>query len=315
MELNRDHNRGVSNVAASSVRPNLVSRRFKTQRGHVAGRHWVGGDPYRTAFFNALSAVFPHGEAFMIRSMAAWVDRLPEPLRAEARLFIEQEAAHTREHAVMNKGLVEAGYEVEPLQGAIKAFVSFFEGAGDVTKIGATMCIEHLTAIVAAEVLEKPHHLADADEELRELWIWHAIEEIEHKAVAFDVWSYATRDWSAARRYLVRSSLMTAITASFFFNRTVGQVKLLKQDGIPAFSALLGVLRCGFSKGGTARGVARSWLSFFRPGFQPWDIDDRLLVASGEADLATSAARRAGYEGSTMSASVREPARWTSEAA
>ena len=242
----------------------------------------------------------------MIRSMAAWVDKLPEPLRAEARMFIEQEAAHTREHAVMNKGLVEAGYEVEPLQGAIKAFVRFFEGAGDVTKIGATMCIEHLTAIVAAEVLEKPHHLADADEELRELWVWHAIEEIEHKAVAFDVWAYATRDWSALRRYLVRSSLMTAITVSFFFNRTIGQIKLLKQDGFSTLEALAGVLRCGFSKGGTARGVASSWLSFFRPSFQPWDIDDRILVASGEADLATSKARRAGYQASNAPALPRE---------
>lgn len=281
-------------------RPDIISRRFRTPRDHVAPRHWVRGDPYATAFFNALSAVFPHGEAFMIRAMAAWVERLPENLRDEARSFIEQEAGHTREHAVMNRGLVEAGYQVEPLQGAIKAFVGFFEGAGDITKIAATACIEHLTAIVAAEIIANSHHLEGTDDELRELWIWHALEEIEHKSVAYDVWNHATRDWTGMRRYTYRSLLMLAVSASFFFNRTMGQVKLLKQDGIGFWAALKGVLRCGFGEGGIARAVAGPWAAFLRPGFHPWDIDDRLLVAKGEAMLATAAAKRAGYTGTAV---------------
>lgn len=299
-------NRGQIGVTQPGVRPDIISRRFRTPRDHVAARHWVRGDPYATAFFNALSAVFPHGEAFMIRTMAAWVDRLPEDLRDEARSFIEQEAGHTREHAVMNRGLGEAGYQVEPLQGAIKAFVGFFEGAGDVTKIAATACIEHLTAIVAAELIENAHHLDGTDDQLRELWIWHALEEIEHKSVAFDVWVHATRSWSGLRRYLFRSSLMLAISASFFFNRTMGQVKLLKQDGIGFWSALMGVMRCGFGEGGIARAVARPWAKFLRPGFHPWDVDDRLLLAKGEAMLATAAAKRAGYDGAPIAPVVTE---------
>lgn len=291
---------------SEGARPQIVSRRFKTPRAHVAPRHWVRGDPYYTAFFNALSAVFPHGEAFMIRSMAAWVDRLPEPLREEAQGFIEQEASHTREHAVMNRGLVEAGYEVEPLQGAIKSFVGFFESASDVTKLTATMCIEHLTAIVAAEILEQPHHLEGADEELRELWIWHALEEVEHKSVAFDVWDYATCHWSAPRRYFYRCALMAAISGSFFFNRTMGQIKLLKQDGIGGWQAFKGVMRCGFRDRGIAWAVRKPWMAFFRPGYHPWDIDDWLLLASGEAMLATAAAKRAGYDGRPLAPAIAE---------
>ena len=297
MGLNRELDRSAPGALRHLAAPRIVSRRFKTSREHVPARHWVRNDPYYTAFFNALSAVFPHGEAFMIRSMAAWVEQLPDPLKEQARQFIEQEAGHTREHVVMNRGLVQAGYEVEPLQGAIKAFVGFFEGAGDVTKIAATMCIEHLTAIVAAELIEKPHHLEGSDAELRELWIWHALEEIEHKSVAYDVWQYAARDWSAPRRYVFRSILMLAISGSFFFNRTMGQIKLLKQDGVGAWPALKGVLRCGFGKRGIARAVAKPWAAFFRPGYHPWDIDDRLLLAAGEAILATAAAQRAGYDG------------------
>lgn len=89
---------------------------------------------------------------------------------------------------------------------------------------------------------------------------------------------------------------MMLITASFFVNRTLGQIELLRQDGIGFFNALRSVMRAGFGKGGIGRNVLRPWASFFRPGFHPWDKDDRLLIAEGEAMLAVMAAERAGYD-------------------
>src|SRR3546814_5858565 len=65
---------------------------------------------------------------------------------------------------------------------------------------------EHLTSILSHELLSNPRHLKDAPDEARRLWEWHALEEIEHKAVAFDTWAYATRDWSPLRRWLSRRS-------------------------------------------------------------------------------------------------------------
>jgi uncharacterized protein len=164
------------------------------------------------------------------------------------------------------------------------------------SKLTATMCIEHFTAIVAAEVLTNRSHLDGADDVLTELWLWHAIEEIEHKGVAYDVWTYAAKDWNGLKRYLVRSGAMFAITASFFINRSLGQIELLRQDGYGFFAALRGIMRNGFGKGGLGRNVLPRWLSFFRPGFHPWDHDDRLLLAQGESDLARFAAERAGYD-------------------
>lgn len=276
-------------------RPAIVPRGFRVTCKGEPSRHWVRTDPFATAFFNALSAVFPHGEAFMIRSMIAWQERVPSPLRAEVSAFIEQEAGHSREHVAMNKVLIEAGYDVEPLERKIKAFVRFFENSSDMTKLTATMCIEHFTAIVAAEVLKSPAHLEGADDELRELWLWHAVEEVEHKGVAFDVWTYATRDWNPVKRYFVRSATMLAVTISFFINRSLGQIELLRQDGFGFVAALKGIMRSGFGKGGVGRNVLGRWAHFFRPSFHPWDHDDRLLLATGEADLAKLAAKRAGY--------------------
>lgn len=277
------------------IKPAIVARGFRAATDTLTERHWVRNDPYATAFFNALSAVFPHGETFMIRSLIPWVERVPESLRVDVEAFIEQEACHSREHVAMNKALIGAGYDIAPLDRKIRGFVAFFEDASDIMKLTATMCIEHFTAIIAAELLENRYHLDGVDDDILELWLWHAIEEVEHKGVAYDVWNHATKDWSPARRYALRSFFMLAVTTSFFINRTLGQIELLRQDGYRFLASLKGVLRAGFGKGGIGRNVLRPWAAFFRPGYHPWDKDDRLLLAQGEANLAVIAAKRAGY--------------------
>jgi hypothetical protein len=293
--MDATQNSGLRAIPADA-RPSIVPRGFRAMPDALTERHWVRKDPYATAFFNALSAVFPHGETFMIRSLIPWVNRVPAALRPEVEAFIEQEAGHSREHVAMNKALINAGYDIAPLDRKIRGFVAFFEDASDTVKLTATMCIEHFTAIIASELLENRDHLAGVDDDMFELWLWHAIEEVEHKGVAFDVWNYAVKDWNPVRRYLWRSLFMLAVTTSFFINRTLGQIELLRQDGYGFFWSLKRVLRTGFGKGGIGRNVLRPWAGFFRPGYHPWDQDDRLLLAQGEADLAKIAAKRAGYD-------------------
>jgi predicted metal-dependent hydrolase len=285
----------IDDALPLDVRPTIAARGFRAVSGAVTERHWIRQDPYATAFFNALSAVFPHGETFMVRSLIPWVERVPASLRADVEAFIEQEAGHSREHVTMNKALIGAGYDIAPLDKKIRGFVAFFEDTSDIMKLTATMCIEHFTAIIAAELLENRHHLAGVDDDILELWLWHAIEEVEHKGVAYDVWNHATKDWSPVRRYALRSAFMLAVTTSFFINRTLGQIELLRQDGYRFFGSLKNIFRVGFGKGGIGRNVLRPWAAFFRPGYHPWDKDDRLLLAQGEADLAIIAVKRAGY--------------------
>ncbi len=297
--MDATQNSGLRAIPADA-RPSIVPRGFRAMPDALTERHWVRKDPYATAFFNALSAVFPHGETFMIRSLIPWVNRVPAALRPEVEAFIEQEAGHSREHVAMNKALINAGYDIAPLDRKIRGFVAFFEDASDTVKLTATMCIEHFTAIIAAELLENRDHLAGVDDDMFELWLWHAIEEVEHKGVAFDVWNYAVKDWNPVRRYLWRSLFMLAVTTSFFINRTLGQIELLRQDGYGFFWSLKRVLQTGFGKGGIGRNVLRPWAGFFRPGYHPWDQDDRLLLAQGEASLATISAKRAGYGNYTV---------------
>jgi uncharacterized protein len=275
-----------------AVHPAIKSRGFRSVNLSSPERHWVRDDPFATAFFNALSAVFPRGEAFMISSLLPYQNNVPEPLASDIRGFIEQEAGHSREHIAMNKGLIAAGYDVAPLESAIRKFVATFQKTSNLTKVAATMCIEHITAIVAAEVLKNEHHLDNSNAELKELWLWHAVEEVEHKAVAFDTWMYLTRDWSGVRRWATRSTLMILISATFLYNRSRGQIELLRQDGFSLGQALRGILKSGFGKGGIGRNVTKPWLHFLKPGFHPWNIDDSALILQGEEQLAQAAAKK-----------------------
>jgi uncharacterized protein len=276
-------------AARQSPLPAIQRRNFRTTKPTVSSRHWVRQDAVATALFNAFSAVFPHGEAFMARSVHVWQDKLPEDLAADARNFVHQESSHAREHVRMNDVLIDAGYDIEPLERTIKSFVSFFRNRSEMTCLTATMCIEHFTSIIAAEILKNDHHLDGADPELHELWVWHAIEEIEHKAVAFDVWNYAVRDWSAAKKYLVRNGMLMLVTISFLINRTRGQMQLLKQDGMTAAPAFRGLIKHGFGRGGLIRNIFKPWLGYFRSSFHPWDHDDRHLLDKGNAMLAEMA--------------------------
>lgn len=273
-------------AAKQGTARHLHARQFRGGKTQLAMRHWVRGDMFATAFLNALSVVFPRGEAFMIEALHPWRERTEGQLQRDIATFIDQEAAHSREHIGFNKAIADAGYDLEALDLAIRQFVSFFAGCGEVTKLGATMCIEHLTAIVAAEILKNREHLEGTDLELRKLWLWHAIEEVEHKAVAFDVWMFATREWSGARRWATRSALLLAVSISFFINRTRGQIELLQQDGLSKRKALWLCIRNGFAKGSIGRNVLGPWIGFFRPGFHPHQIDDHALLVRGENMLA-----------------------------
>ena len=147
------------------------------------------------------------------------------------------------------------------------------------------MALEHYTAMMAAEFLANPQHFADSDPEVRDMWRWHAVEEIEHKGVALDTWNHATKDWSAGKRWRVRSIVMLSVTVRFFKNRWADSLALLKQDGITGWKARWGLFKYLTVSPGVVRRIFPAWLAYFKPGFHPWDHDDRALINVYEGEF------------------------------
>lgn len=252
-------------------------RRFGRDRAR--GRHWLNNDPIATAFFNALSITFPRGEAFFIDSVRAFRDDLPMKLAGEIAAFIRQEVVHGREHLAFNRQMIDQGYDVSRLDADVTLVLDLAYGRPPIVRLAATMALEHFTAILAHELLRDPSHLDGADPELAALWRWHAVEEIEHKGVAHDTWVHATRDWTRFKRWWVRTLMMLIVTRHFLHHRARGMMDLLRQDGIIGGRAWGGLLRYALVRPGILRRIALPWAGYFLPGFHPWAVDDRALIA------------------------------------
>lgn len=75
----------------------------------VLQTNWHSDDPFKTAFFDAMSILFPLGEQFFIDSVKAYRGEFDDPeLERRVRGFMAQEAIHRREHQSYNEALCRA---------------------------------------------------------------------------------------------------------------------------------------------------------------------------------------------------------------
>jgi predicted metal-dependent hydrolase len=261
-------------------------RRFGRQA--AATRLWHGGRIEATAIYNALSTTFPRGEAFFVESVRAFRDDAPPKLAEEIQAFTTQEAIHSREHDAFNKRAAEAGYDLTALEAQVEKRLAVTRGKPPIVSLAATMALEHFTAILAHQLLAERRHLEGGEQEAADLWRWHAVEEIEHKGVAYDTWLHATREWRRTKRWKLKARVMLYVTRNFVVDRTAGALELMRQDGVTGLKAWRILLWHLWIRPGMFRKIAGAWLKFFLPGFHPWNEDDRHLlgayasIASGE---------------------------------
>lgn len=252
-------------------------RRFGRQGN---AHHWLDGDPVATAWFTALSASFPRGEAMFIDAVKAHREGVPPALAAEIRDFIRQEVNHSREHLAFNRAAAEAGYDLAAIDARVADLVAMTQDLPPLVQLTVTCALEHFTAIFAHQFLAHPDHFGTADEETVALWQWHAVEEIEHKAVAFDAWVHATRTLPPFRRWLMRTIVMVDVTGRFLRNRWIDALELLAQDGITGWRARWRLAAYLWGTPGILRRTFPAWAHWFRPGFHPWQVDDRALIGA-----------------------------------
>ncbi len=258
-------------------------RRFGRQA--AAPRLWHGGSVEATAIYNALSTTFPAGEAFFVESVRAFREGTPPKLADEIKAFTTQEAIHSREHDAFNKRAAEAGYDLGQLEAQVEKRLAITKSKPPIVSLAATMALEHFTAILAHQLLADPRHLQGAEQEAADLWRWHAVEEIEHKGVAYDTWLHATRHWHRSKRWKVKAKVMLYVTRNFLVDRTAGALELMRQDGVTGVRAWTLLLWYLWVRPGMFRKIAGAWASFFLPGFHPWNHDDRDLLRAYEANV------------------------------
>jgi predicted metal-dependent hydrolase len=248
-------------------------------------RWWLNNDPVATAWHNALSATFPRGEAFFIEAVKANREGASPRLEAEIRAFVKQEINHTREHIAFNRAATDAGYDLSRIDKRVEEMLALTKDRPAILNLAATMALEHYTAMMAHEFIANPKHFAGAQGDSGDMWRWHAIEEIEHKGVAYDTWLHATRHWSRWKRWKVKSLMMLVVTSRFFRNRVIDSLDLLAQDGLTGTKWKARLAWYLLGNPGIVRRILPAWLAYFLPGFHPWNHDDRALIGKYESDF------------------------------
>ncbi|MCX4098381.1 metal-dependent hydrolase [Nocardia sp. alder85J] len=243
---------------------------------------WIPGEPTAAHVTNALHLLLPSGERWFID---VFREALPlvrdEGLRTRMKGFMGQEATHSVQHAGVVDHLARAGLDARPFAERLDRVFAGRLGRRSPaavprsewlrTRLAVIAAIEHYTAVLGDWILRADtFEHAGADPTMLELLRWHGAEEVEHRAVAYDVFAYlGGRGPVRYARRLAGFAVATALLLWFWFwgaaylmatdpQRPGGKYKLSEHN-----RAIRNGLLPSWRLIGTAIG------HYLRPGFHP----------------------------------------------
>ena len=245
--------------------------------------HYVDGDPVMSHAVAYLSAAFPEGEDFFVRSVRQFADQLTDPeLKARVQGFIGQEVTHGREHRALNERLHQMGYPTRRYDRVTRRGLASYERLlSPLTCLAITAALEHFTAVFAETLLSnKDAQALLGTTEVRSMLLWHAVEESEHRCVAFDV--YRAVGGSERRRIAAMWWITFSFTVSVIIYTTVSllgdraayhPVRLVRSYAALPRSPFLN------------RAVRQRVRAYTKRGFHPDDTDNAALLEHWTAEL------------------------------
>ena len=248
-------------------------------------KHWArDGDLMLSHVLTVLSSTFPGGEAYFVRSVEAVADRITDPrLRQEVEGFVGQEAMHGREHAAFNDRMAELGYPVRPIGRYVRKLEELRERfLNEKANLAVTAALEHYTATLAGTILGEPEaRAAIGHDGARHLFLWHALEEAEHKAVAFDVYRHVGGTermriitmWAIHLNFVLETSIWTMVS--------LGLDPAARRHPVRVLRSLWRLRRSPF----TSLRAVRQLFRYHRRGFHPNDCDTSELISTWRAKL------------------------------
>ncbi|MBC7191548.1 metal-dependent hydrolase [Marinobacter sp.] len=261
-----------------SIKPQRMGFEF----GENVPRYWLDNSPFISHTMNALSVLFPLGEQFFVDSVRNYRDQITDPkLKEEVRGFIGQEAMHSLEHIAMNQHVRDQGMPVEDMEKQLEILLnSIAKRLPRRHQLAITCALEHMTALMANMLLERDDVRDDMHETMRPLWVWHAIEETEHKAVTYDVYQQVGGNYFERSFYQVVTTALLGVMGSYFSARMMwnDRKNLSVKDTAKSLWRMWG-------KDGTFSSLIPNWLEYFKPGFHPWDHDNSELIAKFKAEI------------------------------
>ena len=270
---------------AISILP--IRRNLKFNLNPAKALTWHRDGLNVSQFMNTMSLFFPVGERFFIDSVRNYRDQITDPeLKKAVTAFIGQEAMHGREHEEYNDFVARAGIPLHAQEAFVARLLKAVQDYSPQSfQLAATVALEHLTAILGGGLLDLPEIMEGADEGYKAIWNWHALEETEHKAVAFDVWTAVMGKGVGA--YGLRCFGLGLATVVFWGLVIPVFLEVLREQGkLTDWKGWQKFFHYTFGDIGMLRKQIGNYLDYFRPGFHPWDHDNRELLLQIDSFLA-----------------------------
>lgn len=266
-----------------SKRPALKARRVQFTLPTSARKHYAGDDLVMSHFMAVLSAVFPEGEDFFIRSVRNYRDQVTDSeLQQAVKGFIAQEATHRHQHRMLNERLQEMGYPTARLDRHVTWLIAKLEKTFSTEMaLAGTAALEHYTATLA-ELLLTDDQMLDllGRSDVRQILLWHAFEECEHKAVAFDVYQAV----GGTERTRLRA--MRIATVIFLAEMVIQTVRSMARDRASYNPRRLLASLNDFRKSPLLSAATRCRIAAYtRPGFHPDDWDSTEILDHWSKEL------------------------------
>ena len=244
-------------------------------------KYWSENDPVMTHFFNAFQATFPEGEKLFIQAALDGAGilykkgKMDKRFRLDLKNFIQQEALHSQQHIKWTNALIQSGYKgLEYYNDQLRHFRIFAQkNIPTLLRLSMTAAAEHYTASLAYLFTHiNPNILIHFPKEFKGLLLYHAMEEIEHKSVCFDLYQ------NVSGSYIIRMFGFLFVTIDLIYNVYVRIRYFLKKDGNFGLLIRLKLLKFIFGKNGIVKGLLFRLKEFLKPSFHPWKTDERELI-------------------------------------
>ncbi|PVZ71506.1 metal-dependent hydrolase [Pelagibaculum spongiae] len=262
-----------------AIKPRRMSFPFQQMKAH----NFFDDNSLKSSFVAALSATFPPGEGEFINSVRNYQDQITDPkLKEQIRGFVTQEAHHSHQHKQANIAISKLGWDAKRLEVSLQAEIEkYFHRRSNRFRLAMTVGMEHLTAILAEHVLENPYKIEPMEPAARQLLYWHSVEEIEHKAVAFDVYMQCEGDQKYLRRALRIGFFLFALRISIYMMAMMWWAKKW-----PTWSEAKSFYSFLFSKEeGFMTALKKPYKDYFQPGFHPWQHANQHLIDKWKKEL------------------------------
>lgn len=251
---------------------------------HPNPKHWFNGNPVATHFNNAMHLIFPDGEKFFIRSVKAFQKQINNPvLRKQIDGFVGQEGTHYKEHQKFWAILQEQGFDIDVFLNIYrkvawdileKRLIGMLgKDLGPKMALSVTVALEHYTAMLAESGF-KNEGKYQLPEDMKELMLWHAAEEIEHKAIPFNVLKEIDDS------YWLRISGMVVATIGLASFVALGQMILMSQDKDIELKTLPEHFMTFITGLGSGAGntMMQHYFKYYKPDFHPDQIENYHLA-------------------------------------